>query len=442
MSFHSFRDGNFDKKTVGLLESLFLWHDRHPLPPYLNRFIRDNLLPPLRYWKYRLKNHSKITHTLKAGKTALGDAVVPDERIIEQDLSFQPMPWTFAVDWFQSLHEMNEYLHNNDGSWSPQPHANYFGKGISIEDVALRIYGYILAYRATGENLYLDRALMGSNYLLKKRRLGDGHLVLQGHTVIDTTYSFAAIAWIMIWEETGDKTAFQAAHDLGKHLCQYQIAGSINHAAIPAQALALLYGCTGDLSYLHNALKRVARVMPYQQPYGGWPEGHESWTWYHSITTKSVNMAYVYTPFTIDYQAIKDKMAHSLYKALNRLITSQQKNGRIKSGCGDLLYDERDEYGSSPRAQWAEFNLEHGFIKAPPVACHEFYGYELDSLCYARLSLPCPELDPIIEGLAGYFSRRRLVWRPEFNTMAIGHYLYYRKYLSNCFPGNRTIENI
>lgn len=425
MSFHSFRDGNFRGRDSWVVK-LWRWHDRHPLPPWINRLVRRFVLRYLRLATFKARHALEVKRSLRVGRDQFGDPVVPDNRILVPSFAPAPMPWKQAVDWFSRIHEMNEFLRQPDGSWRPQPFANYAGKGISIEDVALRILGYVGAYEATGEALYLERALAGSEYLLKKRRFADGHLLLQGHTVIDTTYSFAGLAWLALWQVTDDARLLSAARSLGDHLLRYQIAGSINHAAIPAQLLARLYRITGDEKYLRRAVQRIVwAVLPYQLPYGGWPAGHESWTWYHAITMKSVVETYLAAPFTLKYVSQKDRMARSIYRALNRFVASQRPDGSIKAGRGGITYDERDEYGSNPREQWVIFIPSVGFQRSTPAVSHEFYCFELDALCHARLELPCAELDPVIEGLASFLARKNEVWRPEFNTMAAGAYLYY-----------------
>lgn len=426
MTFHSFRDGNF-RRHVSLWTRIWLWHDRHPLPAWLNRFVRRFVLRYLRLAVFRARHALDVRRSLRAGCDQFGDLVVPDRRILEPRFTFAPMPWDKATEWFFRVHEMNEFLRQSDGSWRPQPVANYSGKGIPIEDVALRILGYVAAHRAQGEALYLERAVAGSEYLLKKRRLGDGHLLLQGHTVIDWTYSVAGLAWLALHDVTGDERLLAAASRLGDHLLQYQVAGSTNHAAIPAQLLARLYRITGTERYLRGAIKRITwAVPPYQLPYGGW-SSHESWTWYHAAITKSVVETYVPTPFTLEYQRHKDRMARCIYRALNRLVASQRADGSIKPGRGTLTYDERDEYGSDPREQWVVFIPSVGFQRSVPPVSHEFYCLELDALCHARLELPCPELDPVIEGVASCLASKKEVWRPEFNTVAAGAYLAYRQ---------------
>ncbi|GEM_PF-2064798 len=438
MTFHSFRDGNRrSAKGAWLWRTLWALHDHNPLPPRVNHFLREWVLAPARVIRGRLRAFLEARRSLRRAYDLFGDPVVPADRFLEPLHSFLPMSWERVQEWFSALHEMNEYLRLANGAWMPQPFANYAGKGVPIEDVALRVLGYAFAYQATGDAVFLERALGGSRYLLRERRFGDGHLLLQGHTVIDTTYTFAGLAWLKVWEITSDERAFAAARDLGDHLVSYQIAGSINHAVTPAQLLADLYRVTGDEKYLQNAVKRVRRAaLPNQLPYGGWPTEHESWSWYHAIITKSVVRAYLAAPFTLEYYAKKDQMARCIYRALNRFIVSQRPDGSIKAGRGKLRYDERDEYGSNPREQWVTFHSERGFTHVAPREAQEFYALELDCLCEACVELPAPGLRPVIEGLATCLSHMKEVWRPEFNTMAAGHYMWLRKVYAERFMSN------
>jgi len=422
MSFHSFRDGNFDKKNMNMYNKLWLWHDKHPLPYKMNICIRKIILY-FRAYKMILKRKFFIERKLKHKKVdEFGDPIVPDRRIVNQKYQFSKIKKEKIIEWFEKIHNINEFLRNKDGSWNPQPYANYSGKGISIEEVALRIIGYYSAFKATNNTVYLNKAREGVRYLLEKRFFADGHLLLQGHTVIDTTYTFAGLALLKAYEMEKDEKFLKFAEKLGEHLISYQIAGSTNHAAIPAQLLAKLYFYTGQKKFLKYALKRIKwAVLPFQLPYGGWYAKHESWSWYHSIIAQSILETYIYTPFTLEFIKIKDNMAIALYKAINRLILAQREDGSIKAGRGALSYDEKDEYGSCPSNQWVYFDeKKKSFTLLPPQNKHEFYSFELYFLCNAWYRLPLPQLGNTIYGLSNYYMNMNRFWRLEFDTLAVG----------------------
>ncbi|MCP9469765.1 MAG: hypothetical protein NNA31_07165 [Nitrospira sp.] len=364
--------------------------------------------------------------TKKTGHDSFGDPVVPDRKFAAPIYQFIPLGYEATLKWFESLHEMNKYLRTPEGAWYPQPFTSYAKRGISIENIALISMGYMNAHTATKKLDYWTRAIGGVEYLLKKRMFGDGHLLLQGHTVIDITYTFAGLALLRVWEICGETRFLVAAKKLGDHLVAYHISGSTNHACTPAQLLASLYKITGDEMYLDCAVQRISSsAIPYQLPYGGWPYPHESWSWYHSLITKSIIQTYLAMPYILKYQSKKDKFARAIYKAINRLIVSQRADGGIKPGRGKLRYLERDEYGCSPSEEWAFFDPSVGFARAMTVPSHEFYCYELDLLCTAALDLHANEFSDVIHGVAQKLSNEKTIWRPEFNTMAAGAYLQF-----------------
>jgi hypothetical protein len=111
---------------------------------------------------------------------------------------------------------------------------------------------------------------------------------LQGHTSIDITYTFAGLAALRLLETTAETQYLRAAVAAGDRVAEHHLAGSINHAVLPALLLARLYEVTGLRYCLEHAHSRVRRAaLAYQLPNGGW-DSHDSWTWYHALITRSL----------------------------------------------------------------------------------------------------------------------------------------------------------
>lgn len=421
MSFHSFRDGNFNPDSEKLITKIWLWHDKRPLPYFLNIFIRKHILPNLRLMKHSISSKKMNSDLCKFNVT--------NKAIMSSDYQFGEFSLEDAVLWFEEIHKINESLKLSNGAWSAQPFATYFGKGISIEEIALRIYGYALAYETTENEEYLNTLMKAINYLIDNRISKSGHLILQGHTVIDTTYSFAIQAILEVYKITKEDKYLSIATNIADRLVEYHIAGSINHAAIPAMAFSEMYHFSGSQKYIREAIKRANWVTQFQLNYGGWPIGHESWTWYHCITSKSILATYANTPFTLENQKLKDDLAKSIVKSLNRLISNQRPDGTIAAGVNGRVYEERDEYGNQPVTNWANF-INGKFVSSNDVKQHEFYSFELDYLCTTAYKLNINELENIINGLAFSYSKKKVYWRLEFDTMAVGSLLRYKKSIS------------
>ena len=171
---------------------------------------------------------------------------------------------------------------------TPHPFRSQYASGIPIEEVSDRILGYLAAYEAFGDPVFLERAEAGGEYLLRRRVYANGHVRLEGHLVVEHEYTFAARALLALWDQDRGRSDYlRAATLIGDRLLEEHLGGAIDHAVHPAQVLGPLYQLTGDGKYLRAALRRAFRAVRLQLPYGGWP-GDDGRIWYHSIIGKSV----------------------------------------------------------------------------------------------------------------------------------------------------------
>ena len=333
-----------------------------------------------------------------------------------------------ALNRFAYVHEVSQKLRTDQGAWIAQPLAIYHGDGISIEEVALRVTGYLAAYRATNNAEYLRVAKEGCEYLLSERIYADGHIRLQGHMVIDITYAYAGTALLSFYEQTGNDELLETATLIGDRLVDYHISGSVNHAVTPVQLLAPLYQHTGDIRYRKAVRRRLFRAaVPMQMPYGGWL-GHESWIWYHAMITKSLILGYVSLPFDINHQSDKDRLARTITAALNRFVEDYKGNGsfRIRPE-SPLCETPEDEHSASifedGRFQQVELSPNDGY--------GHWNGYVLDALVTACEYLDVQNLLPLIDGFGSSVASSQKLSRLEFDTLGAGRYLEYVSKIRN-----------
>lgn len=337
---------------------------------------------------------------------------------------------------FAMVHLLNERLLCNNGSWIPYELVEYYGKGISIEEVALRIRGYFAAFQASKDDLYLKRAKAGCDYLITERIYRDGHIYLQGHMTIDLPYAFAGEALLTLWKfDKTNEVYLETAKRIGDRLIEYQIAGSVNHAVVPVQFLGQLYQVTGSAKYLKNSLRRLMKTaVPMQLPYGGWL-GHESWLWYHALILRSLIIGYVSLPNTLAYYAKRDKIACSILAAINRLINCQLEDGSFpirppKPIC-ESTHDE------IYRRQKATF--QNGFVKADDetILYGSWNGYVIDALVTAYELLDVKEVVSCLNRYAKNIVSSNYVWRLEFDTLGAGRLL---EYTHSSVPQKKDVE--
>ena len=163
-------------------------HDNHPLPARLNKAARELL-----YLGRRIRQ-KVFTPRPRNGRDEYGDPVVPRDRYPHPVALFEPIPRVAIEAKFRDIHLANEHLYNGDGSWDPHPLMPLYGSGIPIEEVSERIIGYLGAFEAFGDRVFLERAEEGSRYLLERRLFANGHLRLEGHLVVELEYAFAGTA--------------------------------------------------------------------------------------------------------------------------------------------------------------------------------------------------------------------------------------------------------
>lgn len=402
-TFHPKRYRNPHRQS--LWGRLWEFHDDHPLPAPLNRGGRRLL--------YYGRRASAAAEALRTRDRP--DAVSRDH--IAEVETAQPMSLERAAAWFQRIHEANEAVRRPDGAWEPHPHALYAGLGVPIEEVALRIPGYLGAYAATSDPAYLERAQAAGAYLLRERVFADGHVRLQAHLIADFTYAIAGVALLQLWEHDPSNSAFfEAARRIGDRLVEHHIAGSVNHTAIPAQLLAPLYRHTGDARYLRAAHKRVFRsVVPFQLPTGDW-EGHESRSWYQGVNVLSLIATYTWTPFDLKHARRNDRLAETLTAAINRLLLSQDASGALDhSGRGAVAGEWEPDVVTFQDGAFVPSVLPGGY--------RSHGAYEMDALVTAYEGLHVDACASAAHRYAAHLAGMEQLWRLEFNTLGAGRYL-------------------
>jgi hypothetical protein len=418
MSFHYFRPSFWPKPN--LISKVWSYHDRNPLPPAVNLFFRNVTFIGRRIY-FQLKAQ-KPAYIYGLDKSL---DVAPRLRIV-QPVVTASIGTKETYCRFKEVHRQNEHLHCTNGSWVPHPLVEFYGRGISIEEIALRIRGYLSAYKAVQNPLYLLRAKEACRYLTEKRIYPDGHIFLQGHLAIDLPYAFAGEALLCMYAfDRSNGTLLEHARKIGDRLIDYHVSGSVNHAVVPVQFLGQLYGVTGEKKYLKNCIKRLFRTaVPFQLPYGGWL-GHESWLWYHALILRSLIIGYISVPNTLEYYAKKDRIACSIIAAVNRLLASQNKDGTFPLRPPEPLCEHRDEHRFI--REKAVFTPGKTFeqITDNGIAYGSWNGYVIDALVTAYELLDMKEIIPCLNAFGRNIANTDYVWRLEFDTLGAGRLLEY-----------------
>jgi hypothetical protein len=424
-NFHSYR---YTSKHFTPYLRLWHWHDRHPLPPRLNKVAREAL-----YWCRRLRQRLS-TPRPRDGWDEYGDPVASRYSYPEPVRPFAPIPLAAVEARFREIHAANEHLYNGNGSWEPHPRMPLCGSGIPVEEVSERVLGYIGAYEAFGDPLFLQRAEEGGRYLLDRRVFANGHLRLEGHLVIELEYAYAGCALLALWEHDRTRTEYlDAALKIGARLLEEHIGGAIDHALKPVQLLAPLYRITGDERYLRASLRRSFRAVRLQLPYGGWP-GDDSRIWYHCIIARGLIDAYVATPNTLEHYVKRDHLARAITAALNRVAHAQVEDGHVRIGRGDGTKDPLFAKFTRVFHRRTVVFTASGFEQGHLDLCDFAPRDVMDLLTSAWEDLSIAPAARMAHGFAGVALRTSQIHRLDFETYAVGRYALFLRRLARLNP--------
>lgn len=420
-NFHHYR---YKSPSKSLYSRLWTWHDEHPLPAPVNKAAREVL-----YWGRRLRQ-AAVSRKTRGDVDEFGDSAVSPYGYPRPASDFNPIPLDNLETRFREIHEANEGLYNNDGSWDPHPFMPLYGSGIPIEEVSERVLGYLAAYEAFGDPVFLERANAGGRYLLERRMHATGHLRLEAHLVIELEYGYAGLALLALWEQDRTKTEYlDAALRIADRLLEEHIGGAIDHALKAAQLLAPLYRLTGREVYLKAALRRSFRAVTLQLPYGGWP-GDDGRIWYHCIIARGVLDTYVATPNTLKYYVKRDRLARCITAAFNRLAHAQSKDGAVKVGRGDASRDPL--FGQTARGlSTHSCRSERGRLIQAPLTLEDYPIRDvMDFATAAFEELSIQPAAIIAHGHAAVAMRAPAFHRLEFETYLVGRYAQFLRRLA------------
>ena len=408
--FHGYRGNHW--APTGLYGHAWAVADRVALPPRVGHALRLGI------------NGARRLRVSVRGPGAPHGAAVRRDAVLAAGADFAPTPAASAAAAFEAVHRANEALLRPDGSWDPHPFAEYAGRGVSVEEAALRVPSYLHAFDATGREVYRARAEAAGEHLLR-RTSATGDLHLQAHLVPDLPYGFAGAALLALWDRdrAGRPDLLDAARRIGDRLLDYPIAGSVNHACAPVWTLAPLYTATGDARYLRAAVRRVRRTaLAFQLPDGAWA-GHESWMGYHGITTRALVELYAALPFFPEWYRLKDALAATITAALNRFVLAQDASGRLHDEHPSA--SERERKGRTRvRSKLAAFDGRE-FRPAEGGADADARGYEVDALAaaHALLGVDARPMHGLMAHALGPAGPDGATNRYDLKTLAVGRYL-------------------
>ena len=142
MGFHSYRTSRSSPQD--LYERLWNLHDRHPLPYWLNVAAR-RVLQFLRRLRILFLSQRKPYRRGRKGRERPVDRFEISSLGPGSSHSNEGLEREQARRRFSQVHEVNQELRTDQGAWIAQPQAIYHGDGISIEEIGLRVTGYLAA---------------------------------------------------------------------------------------------------------------------------------------------------------------------------------------------------------------------------------------------------------------------------------------------------------
>jgi hypothetical protein len=229
----------------------------------------------------------------------------------------------------------------------------------------------------------------------------------------------AGTALLALWEQDRSRTHyFDAARRIGDRVTELHIAGSLDHACLPAQLFCPLYRHTGESRYLKAAIRRVQRAVAFQLSTGSW-EGEQGQLWYHSMNLGSLIAAYVAIPFTLEHQGRKDRLARSIVAATNWFLVNQHITGAFP------LHSNPGNWNWAFLAEREVVSFEGGEFRQAPLA-EGYFGhgaFEIDTLVALYEHLDVQDILPALHGYASLIAGTNRLWRLEFNTFGAGRYL-------------------
>lgn len=258
----------------------------------------------------------------------LNEPEVPRDRFLKSRFRFPAPSRQEVVRAFEIGHTLSEIVYAGDGYWDcPGEYTN------TLRYTSNRVLGYISGYRATGIDIYRQRALEGMEYILRHQSPeGDFPWYYNSNRGVynrnDGLFE-AGIAGRMFIEGyrlTGDERWLEASEKTARWEMDCPISPNNNYNMFAVWHLASHYEVTKDKAALESAVEKTRLGgMPGQLKSGGWPE-HNSWMWYHGIIVRGMAALYATLP---DDHPFKEELRPSLTAAINRAIREQAGTGEV-----------------------------------------------------------------------------------------------------------------
>jgi hypothetical protein len=290
-------------------------------------------------------------------------APVPTNSLLQYRYIFKQPPKLLVSEAFRRVHEISEALYRGNGIWDGTPLMPL------VRFTSRRVIGYISAYRALGDDIYLTRAREGLEYLLAEQK-PSGTFVWYHRSIRgidnreDGLYETAIAGYALLegYRLFGNPQYLHASEKAAKWEMDCPISRNTNYNMFAVWHLAALYRETNQQVYLECAIHKTKEGgIPGQLESGGWP-GHNSWTWYHGIIIRGMAELHNILP---ENHSFRPELQSSLTAAINRLIREQEITGHIPANLG--IKDEHHRMA----------HPLHGLITA-----RESFGNYLDNCIY------------------------------------------------------------
>lgn len=276
------------------------------------------------------------------------DKPVPTDRLLSIAHHFPRPDLAEIKRRFAALHKESEGVYRGDGQWEgyfqltegwrqkqAKPPAWSFTKHPLTRSTTERVFGYLAAYAAVTNPLYLTRAREGLEYLLTEQRPDGGFVVYYtekgdegGKEYYET--GLAGVAFVEGYRQFKDKRYLDAAGRVSRYAVRINRWWNINYNMFLIWAASRYAAETGDLTDLDKLIvdDKLRFTLDFQRSWGGWPE-HNSKIGYHGINFTGLVALYQALPPGGKYDQLRGMLRPAMIAAVNRYIVGQCPHGGL-----------------------------------------------------------------------------------------------------------------
>ena len=297
------------------------------------------------------------------------DQPVPEDHLLPLQNKFSRPADAEVLQRFEVHHAASEQRYRGDGSWeSKETLAGKPGGENKLPDLRAtyqRIEGYLGGYAATGQEIYLQRAREGADYLLTVQQ--------ESGIIGDPFYSSGqgGLALLHAWKTTGNAKYLTAVDQVVGHFNQVEPSWNYNYNMMLTQTALAWAAATEQYEQIASKLQTemVNSTIREQRPWGGWP-GHNSRIGYHCANLSAFCQLYHTLPAQNQYDALRSTLKRRVIAGLNRMLREQVPAGGFPF-----------QHGQPGTAR------QNSGITSALIGVHETFGFEeAKQLLYGQMT--------------------------------------------------------